>query len=217
MSSLLRPVGPQPARVYWVRRLLVAVVVLGLVAVLWAWWGGRSSGDDVVAEPNPSGSAAPTEPGSGSPTPSAEPSGTTTETGSPSTPASKECDDSEIAVTVRTDRPTYTPEQNPNFAIIVTNTGTRTCERNVGQDALELTVRTAKGDAVWSSDDCSPGGDPQVKALAPGEAVDEVVNWPRRTSKPGCPSPAGTAEAGQYQLTGRAGTASSTPVDFTLQ
>ena len=120
-------------------------------------------------------------------------------------------------MTVRTDRPTYTPEQNPNFAIIITNTGTRTCERNLGQDALELTVRTAKGDAVWSSDDCSPGGDPQVKALAPGEAVDEVVNWPRRTSEPGCPSPAGTAKAGQYQLTGRAGTASSTPVDFTLQ
>ena len=62
-----------------------------------------------------------------------------------------------------------------------------------------------------------PGGDPDVRTLAPGEAVDEVVNWPRRTSKPGCPSPAGTAKPGQYQLNGRAGTASSTPVDFTLQ
>ena len=208
MSGLLRPVGPQPARVYWVRRLLVAVVLLALLAALWSWWGGRSS-DDVVAEPKPSGSA--------TPTPSVEPSGTPSDSGSPSAPASKECADSEIAVTVRTDRPTYTPDQNPNFAVIVTNTGTRSCERNVGQDALELSVRTAKGDRVWSSDDCSAGGDPDVQTLAPGKAVDQVVNWPRRTSKPGCPTPAGTAGAGQYQLTGRAGTASSTPVEFTLQ
>ena len=214
MSSLLRPVGPQPARVYWVRRLLVAVVVVGLLAVVWAWWGGRSSGDEVVAEPKPSDSAPPTSSGAASPTARADPSAAPSDSGSP---ASKECADSEIAVTVRTDRPTYTPEQNPNFAIIVTNTGTRSCERNVGQDALELAVQTAQGDAVWSSDDCSPGGDPDVRTLAPGEAVDEVVNWPRRTSEPGCPSPPGTAKPGQYQLIGRAGTASSTPVDFTLQ
>ena len=217
MSGVLRPVGPQPARVYWVRRLLVAVVVLALLAAVWAWWGGRSSGDDVVAEPKPSDSASPTPSGSGSPAASADPSGAPSDSGSPSAPASKECADSEISVTVRTDRPTYTPEQNPNFAIIVTNTGTRSCERNVGQDALELTVTTAKGDAVWSSDDCNPGGDPDVQTLAPGQAADEVVNWPRRTSKPGCPTPPGTAKPGQYQLTGRAGTASSTPVDFTLQ
>jgi hypothetical protein len=217
VSSLLRPVGHLPARVYWVRRLLVAVVVFALLAAVWAWWSGRSSGDDVVAEPKPSDSAAPTASGEGSPSASADPSSAPSDSGSPSAPVSKECADSEIAVTVRTDRPTYTPEQNPNFAIIVTNTGTRSCERNLGQDALELKVRTAKGDAVWSSDDCSPGGDPEVKTLAPGEAVDEVVNWPRRTSEPDCPSPAGTAPPGQYQLSGRAGTASSAPVDFTLQ
>ena len=215
MSGLLRPVGPQPARVYWVRRLLVAVVLLALLAALWAWWGGRSSGDDAVAVPNPSDTAAPSGSVSGSPTPSPEP--TPTDPGTSGSPASAACADSEIAVTVRTDRPTYTPDQNPNFAIIVTNTGTRSCERDVGQGALELSVRTAKGDRVWSSDDCSAGGDPEVQSLAPGKAVDQVVNWPRRTSKPGCPSPAGTAGPGQYQLTGRAGTASSTPVDFTLQ
>ncbi len=213
MSGLLRPVGHLPARVYWVRRLLVAVVLLALLTALWAWWGGRSAGDEVVTEPTPSASAEPTAPSSGSPTPTPAPS----ESGSPGASESAECSDAEIAVTVRTDRPTYTSEQNPNFAILVTNTGTRPCARNVGQDALELSVRTAKGDAVWSSDDCSPGGDPDVRTLAPGEAFDQVVNWPRRTSQEGCPSPAGTAPPGQYQLTGRAGTASSTPVDFTLQ
>src|SRR5690606_25108904 len=36
MSTVFRPVGPQPARVYWVRRLVVAIVVAALVVVVWS-------------------------------------------------------------------------------------------------------------------------------------------------------------------------------------
>ncbi|MBA3233862.1 MAG: hypothetical protein H0T17_07955, partial [Propionibacteriales bacterium] len=56
MSNLMRPSGPLPPRVYWVRRTLLLVVVMVLTAVV--WWLVSGSGD---AQPEASNtSAAPT-------------------------------------------------------------------------------------------------------------------------------------------------------------
>src|SRR5690606_6740436 len=69
MSSLLHPVGPEPASVYWRRRI---VVILGVVVVLGLlWWlispGGSSAPVAATASPTPLPtltSAAPTASGS---------------------------------------------------------------------------------------------------------------------------------------------------------
>jgi len=58
MSSVMRPSGPLPARVYWVRRLLL-LVVLFLVATL-VWWVVERG--DAGAQPAASGDADPSGP-----------------------------------------------------------------------------------------------------------------------------------------------------------
>ena len=37
MSYVMHPVGPEGARVYWIRRLIVIAVAICLVALLWAF------------------------------------------------------------------------------------------------------------------------------------------------------------------------------------
>jgi hypothetical protein len=98
----------------------------------------------------------------------------------------------------------------------VVNNGTTACRRDVGQAALELRVQAGE-QREWSSDDCNPGGDPNVKTLQPGAAESVTVTWNRLRSAPGCPDGLGAAPPGDYQAFARAGTLTSTGAAFTLE
>jgi hypothetical protein len=55
MSTVVRPSGPLPARVYWVRRLLlIAIVLLVILAVVRVLGGGGdpASGESATVEPD---------------------------------------------------------------------------------------------------------------------------------------------------------------------
>jgi hypothetical protein len=127
-------------------------------------------------------------------------------TTSPTTSSSaavKPCADKDIAVTVSTDAKAYPANVQPRLAMSVRNASTTACSRDVGQAALELKITTATGSAVWSSDDCAPGGPHDVLTLQPNQVFRTAVVWSRTTSKPNCPSGQPSAASGSYLLYGR--------------
>jgi len=210
VSSLLRPVGPHSASVYWRRRLLFLVAVIVVLALLWWLISAVIGGDgDATTAPAPSESAAATPTPAATPTASAEPSATTT-------PASAECADDELTLDVLADRTEYAADQDPRLTLRVVNSSQRTCERDVGQAALELQVRSGE-QVVWSSDHCNPGGDPEVVSLAPGDGERVTVLWDRGRSAEGCPEGLGDVDPGDYAAVARVGSLNSGESAFTLQ
>ena len=109
----------------------------------------------------------------------------------------------------------YTAGSKPHLTVSVTNTGKVACKRDIGQAAMGLIIMTGST-RVWSSDDCSPGGQAAVNTLKPGQVFSSTVVWNRTSSKPGCPSGQPAAAPGTYTLTARNLTLKSTPVTFVL-
>lgn len=205
----LRPVGDQPPGVYWVRRGLVLLALVALVAVvLWLWPSGGDDATPAATEPTPTASATLTE----SPSTSPEPS----KTKKPKEDLLSPCEDSAIEVTVAADAETYPADRQPSFTFAVENVSDEACSREVGQAANELRV-TSGGTQVWSSDDCSPGGEDDPTNLDPGDRFVQTVNWPKVQSAEGCPTPQEAATAGSYQVVARNLEVFSEPAVFDLE
>ena len=97
----------------------------------------------------------------------------------------------------------------------IENTSSTACTRDIGaaQNTLLITSGAAR---VWSSDDCSPGGAPQVVTMAPGHSYSVSVTWLGKLSQKGCPPNEPSATKGTYKLTGRNGEVTSAPAVFDL-
>ena len=52
--------------------------------------------------------------------------------------------------------------------MMVTNTGTEACQRDVSGTLQVFTVYAADGSRIWSTADCFPGEGTEVRELAPG-------------------------------------------------
>ncbi len=188
--------------------LLALLVLVGIV--WWVWPGGGDDETQTSAEPTttPSASTTPSQTPSSSPKPS--------KSKEPKDELLPPCDDSAIEVTVDTDAETYPADRQPSFTFAVENVSNEACSREVGQDANELRV-TSGGTQVWSSDDCSPGGDADPTNLDPGDRFVQTVNWPRVQSSEGCPTPQEAATAGSYQVVARNLEIFSEPAVFVLE
>jgi hypothetical protein len=221
MSNWLEPVGPHAPGVYWRRRALALVLVVGLLLAV-----GRACGAEEgpklptgnnVAGPAPASTRTPpptTFPASLLPTtPAATTAGTPTGgSGTLRPPAAKKttpaappvCAKNAIRVSVRADARRYDAETKPRFTLAVTNAGRTACRFDLGSEALSLVVISGK-DRIWSSDDCRRGARSEVKLLKPGQSVAETVVWNRQRSRPGCPSGLPTPRPGTYVVDGAAG------------
>ena len=203
MSSLLHPVGPEPASVYWRRRIIVVIgilVVLGLV-----WWLISPSGGSAPA----ASSASPTPlPTLSSAAPSVSPSASV---------SGAQCADSDIAVTVTTEQQAYSVGGPVEFVMKISNTGGVPCVRDVGTIANTFVV-TSGGFDVWNSDACS-GTDEvqeaQEEEIPAGEAFAVKGTWDGTVTANGCEN-ATPAEAGAYQVEASNGDVVSEPVTFSL-
>ena len=205
MSSLLNPVGPEPASVYWRRRIVVILGVLVVLALL--WW--------LIS---PGGSAQPAA-SSTSPTPlptltAASPSASSSASGSPAVSGAA-CLDTDIAVTVTTAQQTYSVGGPVEFVMKISNTGTAACVRDVGPAANTFTV-TSGGFDVWSSDACTGTGESQEEEIPVGEAFAVKGTWDGTVTANGCGASATPAEAGAYQVEATNGAVTSDPVSFSL-
>jgi hypothetical protein len=195
--GVVRPTGSLPARVYWVRR---AVVLLVLVAVaLLVALGVRAltgDGDANAGTPDP----APT-----GQTPAPE------DTQDAGTPV---CDPAALTVELAADAATYPEGAQPVFTVRLTNSGEAACLVDAG-DAQRQVLITSGSDRIWASTDCA-AGEPLQLLLGPGQVDERQVQWDRVRSVEGCAAGQSSALSGTYQAVLTLAGVSTEPVVFGL-
>jgi hypothetical protein len=226
MSSLTRPRGPLPRRVYWVRRLLVLgvalLLVLGVGKLLSDSSDGkeespqaRTVGSEVDPAPStptlvPSGTPDPTAKGDRkdqvkrtkkkpTPTPLPEPSGP--------------CTAADVVVTASTERPEA--GRPVGISLEFTTKQSAACTFAVSPETVVLRV-TSGSDRIWTSQQC-PKAIPTTTVVArktePGKAA---VVWHGRRSNESCSTTAQWALPGWYHAEAAAIGADPTDVQFRL-
>ena len=204
MALHWRPVGPEPAQTYWVRRAVVAAAVLLVLFLLLLQLVG-GGGDDRLAQQSGDVSASTTPRPLPAPSTSTDPSASPDPSASAGPSASAvPCDDDVLSVEAGATDESYPVGEQPRLELRVTNTGTTPCARDLGQAAVELLV-VSGDDRIWSSDDCAPGGEAALTVLQPGQAETSTVTWPGTRSEPGCQGDDEPADAGTYRVNGRVG------------
>ncbi|CUR54455.1 conserved exported hypothetical protein [metagenome] len=217
MSSVTRPRGPLPARVYWVRRLLVLglafVLVFTLARVLGGSSDGKSSTDGAAAQ------AAAQTTSSAPPAltygPTAAP--TKKKTGKPKPPPLPEpdgaCRDDEVVV-----QPVLKAPQGGGDVTIrldVYSNDSQACTFTVSPSTVVVKLVSGK-DFIWSSQEC-PKSLPDVEVIArrtvPGKAN---VVWSGRRSDTDCRKSTDWARPGWYHAVGAALGGEATDVQFEL-
>lgn len=199
MSSLLHPVGPQPPRVYWRRRLAVVVglvVVLALVVTLLVVvLPGLLGGDEKTtgAAPGPATSAS-------TPAASSEPVA---------------CTPAQLGVAVTADAGSYAAGVLPAFAVAITNTSSTSCTVDAGEAQRELLI-TSGSDRIWSSRDCPAEPASRLLLLQGGGRDDQTITWQRIRSGEGCAPDLPAPRPGTYNAVVSVGGVTSAPVVFTL-
>lgn len=185
MSRFRTPVGPQPSKVYWRRRLIVA---LGLVAVIII----------VILIVNRPAPGVPAPAGT-SPAPSAA-------AGSqpPATPgATVACDPTMLTVEPTTDATGYAAGVNPVLSFSLKSRMTNPCTFSAGSDRQEFIV-TSGSDRIWSSKDCQVDAVAATATLLPGVPLaGSSITWDRtRSSTDTCKTerPSVTAGGATYRL-----------------
>jgi hypothetical protein len=164
MSTIRNPVGPQPPRVYWRRRIVVGIVFLAVIIAFVLIVARCSSGD-----PTPTGA-------SGGTTPSPTPSATSGDVA--------ECDPAKVTLEAVTDAAGYDPGVNPQLSLVVKSTATTPCTFEVGTDVQEFVI-TSGDEVIWSSTDCQVDPQPRVQLLNPGVPVSSAaIPWDRTRSSP---------------------------------
>jgi hypothetical protein len=159
MSTIRNPVGPQPSKVYWRRRLVVLLGVLAVIVIVIL----------IVARP-------------GAGNPSAIVSHTpTSSTADTSTPA---CLPANVKVVAVTDALSYAAGVDPQLSLTITNTGTSACSFKDGSDEQTYVI-TSGTEKIWSSKDCQTGAVSATSTLQPGVPVKSTpFAWSRTRSNP---------------------------------
>jgi hypothetical protein len=202
VSTVVNPIGPEEPAPYWRRRLLIGLGALVVLIVLFLVL--RSCGADTTPTAAPS---------------SAQPSASVSvSTADPAETAKTGvgCADTDIEVTVETDKGTSFPAGSPiTFTMSIKNVSDSACDRNVGTKPNTVLVEMS-GERVWSSDDCAPAGQDNIKSINPGDAYQLNATWDQKLSQVGCPAGEPTAKSGRYDVTGINDEVKSTSVPFTI-
>jgi len=150
MSTIKNPVGPQPSKVYWRRRVLVLVGLLAVVAIIVLIIvkpGSSSNVGSPVTPPASTSAPATTAP----PVAANEPQNV--DAAAPADGETAACDPANIQVTPVTDAETYAAGVNPQLSLSVTNTGGTACSINVGTGQQTYKI-TSGEEQYWISTDC---------------------------------------------------------------
>ncbi len=197
MSNLLRPVGPLPPRVYWVRRLVVLVVAV-LVVIVTATIVVKiiGGGSNSAADGGPAKSSA----------------DATAKKNASGTPV--DCTKDDIGLTLSASGTTFVSGQQPTFSVEVSNIGEMPCLVDVNAETLSVDVVSGK-DEIWSSSFC-------VKAksellLIGGDDVHKATKeWDRMRNDKKCSKQDVAAKPGTYRAVASLRGAKSKELVFTL-
>jgi hypothetical protein len=223
---VLEPNGPLPPEIYWRRRAFaIGILVVALALMIWLVLavvrGGDSPGDATAAATStsvdkpadastvkPAGtseSGAPKSPSGGA---AATPSGA---------PVAGQCPDQSLAVKVTVEQPTYKTGEQPVFGIVITNISSVACARDMGSGLQQVSVYTLDGQRrLWSSTDCYPDGQPDVRTLNRGEQAAFTVTWSGSTSQPNCAGERVQVPPGAYNVVAQLGSVRSAAEPFNI-
>ncbi|WP_456824001.1 hypothetical protein [Cellulomonas sp. P5_E12] len=196
-----------PARVYWVRRLVVLGIPL-LVVLLVVWLVvGRGDGEDPTPAAQTTTSSPPVEQPA-DPAPSTTPSDTTS--------GVADCAPTALVLAMTADAATFAAGVSPTFSVAITNTGTDPCLVDAGEAQREIVI-TSGDDRVWSNRDCIVAGTESRTLLLPGGGNDTTpFAWNRVRSAEGCPAGLPAPGAGTYSAQLNLAGASAPPAVFGL-
>jgi hypothetical protein len=188
MSSFKHPVGSQPSKVYWRRRLAVIAVLLLVIVVIVLIATKPGSGSEAgVVTPSTAASAkaktgdsTATSGTSATKAPAAPPTPSSTATAAAGDGGT--CTASDITLKPLTDKSTYTSLQQPQISMSITNNSTAACTIDLGSSQQALTI-TSGAETYWSSKDCQVNGTHQNVNLTPGQTLKTpAIAWDRTRS-----------------------------------
>jgi len=216
VTGIVNPVGPEEPQVYWRRRVMLAVVALiTLVIIVRSLTGG---GDTAAAVATSTPAA--TQPAA-TPAPSLEVASPTPETiqptADPTVPpvGEGECSDADTSIRVLVDRETTAVGEGVHIKMIVKNISDKTCKRDVGSGANEVTVISGPA-LIWSTDHCNASTDKNLVELTPGQEWNVKVVWIGKQTAKGC-KVRNMAEPGAYWAHGRNASLNSDGVRFVVE
>ena len=212
MSTFRNPVGPQSSKVYWRRRLVVALgaiaVIIVIVLIVVQPRGGDQPAPASSASEQPEADAPADEPAAEEPEPTAT-----------SSSGAALCNPASVALAAVTDMEAYGPESFPQLSFSLTNETTVECAVSAGSDVLEYRI-TSGDDLIWSSTDCQTDPQAAEAVLEPGVPLTSApLGWDRTRSTPDtCDAerPAAIADGASYDLTVVLGELQSEPTRFLL-
>jgi hypothetical protein len=162
MSTIKNPVGPEPSKVYWRRRVIVLAGLLAVIAIIVLIIVRPGSSSPVGSSDTPPPAATTAAPQTTAPPAEAgEPQNV--DAAPPADGSTPACDAASIVVTPVTDADTYAAGVNPQLSLSMTNTGSTACSVNVGTAQQVYTIRSGE-EQYWVSTDCqaSPTDMPTV-------------------------------------------------------
>jgi hypothetical protein len=187
MSTVLRPVGPQEPRVYWLRRAVLITLVLVLIVVVAkaCSGGGGGSGDNKTkAGHHPSASVSPST------------------TPSTSSPAVAPCDPTALTLTLTTDSKTNTFAEGQGAKFIGTfhNPGASACTFTFAPANEDWLVMSGPA-KVWTTEGCTSSTLTKDVTINAGGHKKVSVTWDGKAQGANC-ADSDTAKNGEYTLTG---------------
>jgi hypothetical protein len=230
MTTVARPRGPLPARVYWTRRLLLVVVAFALIFGIAHLLGSGGSGgptarpvgaDASTSAPTsstvqtPQATATRTAKGNrkarGKATRTATPTPTPTPLAVPSGP----CVGSDVVATPSVQGPAYAG-RSVRLTMTLTTKVSPACTWDVSAESLAVKV-TSGSDRIWSSQQCVAAVPKQSVVVRKDHPVAVAMVWNGQRSDSDCTRTTAWAEPGFYHVI--AASFGADPVDqqFELQ
>lgn len=207
MSTVLHPVGPQPDRVYWVRRIVVLALLVVAASLVFSFVRGAMAPASAGDDPGESTGEVPVAPADAV----TDPADAVTD------PAvgPVACAPADLTVALTTDARSYAAGAPVAFSVAVTNTGAGACVVDAA-DAQREVVITSGTDRIWSSLDCPVDGTEQLHLLESGARVDSAITWARTRSATDCPADLPEPQPGTYSAVATTHGATSAAAVFDL-
>lgn len=202
MSTVTRPRGPLPARVYWTRRLVLLTLVLIVGWLMLRWIDGGESGAAQSGDETP---AAATETDDAEqPTTEERKSGDRERTARIRTVAEsfqrprEDCDLTKVRVEPSVADPVYSGEP-VQVTLRVSSSSSTACSLDVDPDHLLVSITSGR-DVVWDSTKCDDAISARKLALQPQWSSLVDITWSGRHSGRNCAPDASVAEPGTYAI-----------------
>lgn len=225
MTTVTRPRGPLPARVYWTRRLLIVVVafalVFGIARLLGSGGTGGPTAQPVGATPSTSSARGTTPAAAPQPTPTGRATGKNGRTKrvkptpTPLASPSGACADSDVVATPSVKGTAYAGHPVV-FTMTLATRVSEACTWDVSSRTMAVKV-TSGSDRIWSTQECSGAVPKQSVVVRRDHPTTVAVGWNGQRSDTDCTRSTAWAEPGYYHVVAASFGADPIDVQFELR